>query len=187
MLKISLPPPRTICWRLSTFPIISHLEITEATLNFTVSLYSERSDLTLPGVAQALQPFYVWRLTEVEHNFSFSMVTALVNMSAGFLLPKIFSSNNSPSSKSEQMKWYRKSICFVLAWNTGFLARCIALWLSLKRTLFFCFKPNSSKKPFNQIISLVASVTATYSTSVVDNVTIFYKRETQLTAVEPKV
>ena len=40
----------------------------------------------------------VRRLTEAAHSFSFSMVTPLVNMSAGFLDPQIFSSITNLSS-----------------------------------------------------------------------------------------
>jgi len=54
------------------------------------------------------QPFwscYSSRPTEVEHNFSLSIVTAFVNISAGFLLPWIFSSTNTSSSNKDLMKW----------------------------------------------------------------------------------
>ena len=41
------------------------------------------------------------------------------------------------------------------------------------------FLPNSSKKPCSQIISFIDSVAATYSTSVIDKVTIFCRFEAQ--------
>ncbi|XP_073138895.1 putative disease resistance protein RGA3 [Henckelia pumila] len=85
--------------------------------------------------------------TEVEHNFSLSVVTAFVNISAGFLLPGIFSSIKIPSSRTDLMKW----------------------------------------NDLNHIISLLASVTATYSASVVESATIFCNLDTQLTAVPPNV
>ncbi|KAL2327050.1 hypothetical protein Fmac_020477 [Flemingia macrophylla] len=47
---------------------------------------------------------YSSRPTEVEHNFSLSMVTTFVNMSAGFLLPKIFFNVNTSSSSRDLIK-----------------------------------------------------------------------------------
>ena len=49
------------------------------------------------------------------------------------------------------------------------------------------FLPNSSKKPFSQIISFPASVAATYSASVVDKVTIFCRFEAHDIAIPPRV
>ena len=85
------------------------------------------------------------------------------------------------------MKWYFVCICFDFEWKTKFLARKIALWLSLCRMLISCFLPNSSKKPCSQIISFPASVAAIYSASVVDKLTIFCRFEAPDIAVPPRV
>ena len=106
------------------------------------------------------------RPTKVEHNFSLSIVTVFVNISAGFLIPWIFSNFNTSSSSKDRIEWYRRPICFVREWNAEFFAKCIALWISLYRTLFSCLNPNSINKPWSHIISLLGSVTATYSYSL---------------------
>jgi len=121
--------------------------------------------------------FYLWRPTKVLHNFSLSSVTPLVNMSAGFLLPQTFSSINCSLSSNCRMKWYLIWICLVLEWNAGFLARKIALWLSLYRVPFPFILPNSFKKLCSHTISFADSETATYSASVVEKATIFCKVE----------
>ena len=127
-----------------------------------------------------------WRPIETEHILSFSLVTTFVSISAGFWLVCIFSSFNSPSSNTERMKWYLRCMCLVLEWNVEFFARWIALWLSLYSVRIWCFLPNSSINLCNQIISLLASVAATYSTSVVESATTLWIFETQLTVVPPK-
>jgi len=127
--------------------------------------------------------FYPCRPTKVLHNFSLSSVTPLVNMSAGFLLPHIFSSVNCSSSSNCWMKWYLIWICLVLEWNAGFLARKIALWLSLYKVPFPFILPNSFRKLCNHTIFFADSETATYSASVVERATIFCKVELQKIAV----
>ena len=94
-----------------------------------------------------------------------------INMSAGFWLVCIFSNFNSSSSGTNIMKWYLSYICLVFEWKVEFFARWMALWLSLYNLLLFYFLPNSSMNLCNQIISLLASVTATYSASVIESAT----------------
>jgi hypothetical protein len=63
----------------------------------------------------------------------------------------------------------------------------MALWLSLYNVPISCSLPNSPINLCNQIISLLASVAATYSASVVESATTLWIFETQLTAVPPTV
>src|SRR5271156_4992429 len=63
----------------------------------------------------------------------------------------------------------------------------MALWLSQYNLLLSCFFPNSSINLCNQIISLLASVRATYSASADESATTLYNLEIQLTAVPPTV
>ena len=76
---------------------------------------------------------------------------------------------------------------FDFEWKAEFLARKIALWLSLCRMPISCFLPNSSKKPCSQIISFPASVAVTYSASIIDKVTMFCRFEAHDIAVPPRV
>jgi ABC-type nickel/cobalt efflux system permease component RcnA len=59
---------------------------------------------------------------KLSRNFSFSLVTPLVNMSAGFWLVCIFSNFKCPSSKMDHMKWYLICICLVFEWKVEFFA-----------------------------------------------------------------
>ena len=61
------------------------------------------------------------RPTKAKEEFSFSLVTTFVNISARFLLVCIFSSFKRPSSKTDRMKWYRNCMCFVLECRAEFL------------------------------------------------------------------
>ena len=128
-----------------------------------------------------------WRPIETKHILSFFVVTTFVSISAGFWLVCIFSSFNSPSSNTDHMKWYLSYMCLVLEWNAEFFARWMALWLSLYNVPISCFLPNSPISLCNQIISLLAFVAATYSTSVVEIATTLWIFETQLTAIPPTV
>ena len=60
-------------------------------------------------------------------------------------------------------------------------------YLSLFNLLFSCFLPNSSMKLYNQIISSLAFVAATYSASIVESETTYCSFEIQLTVVPPTV
>ena len=128
-----------------------------------------------------------WRPTETEQELSFSLVTPFVNMSTGFWLVCIVSIFNCPSSKVDRMKWYLNCIFLVFEWKAEFFARWMALWLSQYNLLFSYFFPNSSINLCNQIISLLASVAATYYASVVESETTFCSFEIQLTVVPPIV
>jgi len=98
-------------------------------------------------------------------SLSLSVVTTLVNISAGFSDPEIFNKDKCPSFINSLIKWYLNWICLHLEWKTGFLARLIVLWLSLNiEALCFSF-PNSLRKFFSQTISLAASEITMYSTS----------------------
>ena len=112
-----------------------------------------------------------WRPIETEHVLSFSLVTTFVSISTGFWLVCIFSSFKSPSSNTDRMKWYLRCMCLVLEWNDELFTRWMALWLSLYIVPISCFLPNSSINLCNQIISLLASVAATYPASVVESET----------------
>ena len=59
----------------------------------------------------------------------------------------------------------------------------MALWLSLYNLPNSCFLPNSSRNLCNQIISLLASIAATYSASIVESATTLCSFETQLIAI----
>lgn len=137
-------------------------------------------------VAQ-LHHLHTWRPTKVLHSSSFTVVTVLVNISAELSSVWIFSNLNTFSSRSKRMKWCLMSMCFVLAWNAEFFARWIVLWLSLCNLLFSYFFPNSFIKFCNQAISLLASVAAIYSASILESATIYCNYDTQLIAVEPNV
>jgi hypothetical protein len=85
------------------------------------------------------------------------------------------------------MKWYMSCICLVLEWKVEFFARLMELWLSQYNLLFSCCFPNSSINLCNQIISLLASVAATYYVSIIESATTFCSFEIQLTVVPPTV
>ena len=85
------------------------------------------------------------------------------------------------------MKWYLSCMCLVLEWNAKFFARWMALWLSLYNVPISCSLPSSPINLCNKIISLLASIAATYSASVVESATTLWIFETQLTVVPPTV
>ena len=59
--------------------------------------------------------------------------------------------------------------------------------MSLYNPIFSCFFPSSSINLYNQIISLLASLAATYSTSINESAKTFYSFEIQLSVVPPIV
>ena len=63
------------------------------------------------------------------------------------------------------------SICFVLSWNIVFLERCVALCESQYNFTELHLIPSSLMITLIQIPSLMASVSAIYSASVVDSAT----------------
>ena len=130
---------------------------------------------------------HAWRPTETEQELNFSLVTPFVNMFAGFWLVCIFSNFNSSSSRTNLMKWYLRCICLVFEWKDELFARWMELWLSLYNLLFPYFLPNSSMYLCNQIISLLASIAATYYASIVESATTFCSFKIQLTVVPPIV
>lgn len=83
-----LTKSKLVVWTLLT---ISHLKID----------FSRSSHLNHAAASLAC---YSSRPTKVEHNFSLSMVTTFVNMSAGFLLPRIFLNVSTSSSSRDLMK-----------------------------------------------------------------------------------
>jgi len=85
------------------------------------------------------------------------VVTVLVNISAGFSALGIFNKNKSPSFIKFLIKGYFNSMCLHLEWRIGFLARQIALWLSLNNGKSSCSFPNSFIRFFNDIISFTTS------------------------------
>ena len=71
---------------------ITHLETS------SITNINRNPPRTIPHPCNSFSCPQARRLTEAAHNFNFSIVTLLVNMSAGFLDPQIFSSINSLSS-----------------------------------------------------------------------------------------
>ena len=78
-------------------------------------------------------------------------------------------------------KWYCTPICFVLEWKAGFLAICMALWLSQYTEIFYCLCSSSSINLWIQIASLYAWVAAIYLTSIIDKATTICNLDNQLT------
>ena len=78
------------------------------------------------------------------------------------------------------------SMCFVLSWNTGFLAMCIALILSqCRRTGFKEVSCSSSNSLTSQVTSLAADAIALYSASLDDLETVSCFLDFQLIGEEP--
>ena len=71
---------------------ISHLETS------SITNINRNSSKTIPHPCNSSSCPQARRPTEAAHSFNFSIVTPLVNMSAGFLDPQIFSSITSLSS-----------------------------------------------------------------------------------------
>src|SRR5271155_5482678 len=71
-------------------------------------------------------------------------------------------------------------MCLARAWDTGFFARAMALWLSEKRSVGSSelpFEwPSSARSVLIHFNSFVASVRAIYSDSIVDNATVGCRR-----------
>jgi hypothetical protein len=108
-------------------------------------------------------------------------------MSTGLWLVCIFFNFKCPSSKMDHIKWHSSCTCLVFEWKDELFAIWIALSLSQYNLLFSCFFLNSSISLCNQIISLLASVVATYSASIVESATTFFNFKIQLIVVPPIV
>ena len=111
----------------------------------------------------------------------------LVRISRGLSSMCTFTSSISLSSSTSQMKWYFTTVCFVFAWNTGFFANMIALWLSQCNVGTSTEIPKSPTSRASHIASLHASHAAIYSASVVDMDVQFCKRDRQETAPPVKL
>ena len=96
----------------------------------------------------------------------------LVNTLASWSSVPTLSMQMSPFCWWSLMKWWRTSMCFVLACWTGLLVNLIALSLSHSNGTFLNLIPKSLKVAFIQ--SICAQLPADiYSASVVDNATLF--------------
>src|SRR5882724_500362 len=88
-----------------------------------------------------------------------------------------------PSATASQMKWNRRSICFVLTWNWPSLDRAMVAWLLQFNTVGV---DNglviSRRNALSQRASFVAWAAAMYSASVVESATRGCFLELQLTA-----
>ena len=103
----------------------------------------------------------------------------LVNFGLGRGLVKISETLSSigtyftwilPSLTTSRMKWYHRSMCFVLAWNLLSFASMMAPWLSHEMVSSFSSPPwISFIKLLSQIPSLATCVCMTYSASVLDS------------------
>ena len=74
-----------------------------------------------------------------------------------------------PSSTASWMKWYHRSMCFVLAWNLLSFASAMAPWLSHEMVSGFSSPQISFIELLSQIPSLAACICTTYSASVLDS------------------
>ena len=96
----------------------------------------------------------------------------LVDMSASWSSVPTLSMQMSPFCWWSLMKWWRTSMCFVLAW-TRLLVSLIALSLSHSNGTFLNLILKSFKVAFIQRIYAQQLPTDMYSASVVDNATLF--------------
>ena len=110
-----------------------------------------------------------------------------VPISDGLNSVGIFFNLNTSWAIMSLIKWYFTCMCLDLSWKTGFLHKWMALWLFEYRMTSYLKTCNSVSNPFSQIASLAASVAAIYSASVVDNATIGWSWDFQLTQHPHKV
>ena len=97
-----------------------------------------------------------------------------VRISVGLITKGILIIFTTPEPISSLIKCSLTSICFVLSCSFGFLLNCIALELTQLMEIDSCLNPNSDAKPMSHFVSFVASMSATYSTSVLDKATTDY-------------
>ena len=84
------------------------------------------------------------------------------------------------------MKWYHRSMCFILAWNLLSFDNVIMPWLSqLIVTAFVCSFQISAMNVCNHKASFTAWVSDTYSASVMDSVMMCCFFELQETVLLP--
>ena len=89
---------------------------------------------------------------------------------------------------SSQIKWYLVSICLLLLWNTWFLDIAIANILSQKIWVgSVCSCCNSERVLLIHIVWHAVVVTATYSTSAEDSVTMCCFFDAHATDPDPKL
>jgi len=100
--------------------------------------------------------------------------SGLVNISASWSSVPILSMQMSPFSWWSLMKWWRKSICFVLECWTGLLVSFIALSLSHSNSICLKLIPKPFKVAFIHRICAQHLPTAMYSALAVDSATLFY-------------
>ena len=97
----------------------------------------------------------------------------MVKTSAYWSPEQIYLMSNNFWATLSMTKWKSISICFVLAWNTGFADRYVAPRLShYSRAAEGCWTFNSINNLWTHIISAVASASALYSASVLERETV---------------
>ena len=103
-------------------------------------------------------------------NFSnFSLPSALVKMSTICLVVEQCLKWVVLASTWYRIRWYFVLMCLVRSWNMGFLANLIVEVLSTRIGFeFTCFSFKFSSIFLSHTISFVASVAATYSTSIME-------------------
>ena len=97
----------------------------------------------------------------------------LVNISISWSSVPTLSMQMSPFCWWSLMKWWRTSMCFVLACWTGLLVNLIAFSLSHSNGTLLNLIPKSFKVAFIQSICAQQLSTNMYSASVVNNATLF--------------
>ena len=138
----------------------------------------------LPWIAQRRGMSYKWAVHQ--HIFEKSNMfnsflslqnlfssNGLVNISASWSSVPTLSMQISPFYWWSLMKWWRTSMCFVLACWIGLLLNLIALSLSHSNGTFLNLIPKSLKVAFIQSICAQQPPADMYSASVVDNATLF--------------
>lgn len=111
------------------------------------------------------------RSIEAQHTLSFSITMGFINIYAGLSSLVIFSNISSPSLISSRMKWYLAWMCLVLAWNIGFFSSYTTFWVSLYRIGHLGSSSSSPRNLINQTKSLLLSIIAMHSASIVKSVT----------------
>ena len=111
-----------------------------------------------------------------------SLERALVKISANWSCEETKEGRRRLARKASRITWYWTSMCLVLRWNSGFLMRRKALWLSVKRWVGVIWAfPRLASRRLCQIISFVVAEAAKYSASVVLLAQLVCLREAQKT------
>ena len=154
-MKIKLHTQQSPTWRLivATPPLL-HLLENDSTLDLDVSHLHH----------------HTWRPIETGQNLSFSLVTTFVNISTVLASVYLFQ-----LQLSIFQHWPYEMVLELYVFSPRMkcwvICKMNALWLSLYNVPISCFLPNSFINLCNQIISLLASIAATYSSSVVESAT----------------